>query len=197
MEENQHPAKKHFSEEETLEKVEKKIDTEMDKIMKQGFVRKFQENKLIKDILHSKIVHEANEKIKEYVRIIFIVIWWIALASGIIGLFSFLISLSWLGFRFSFWFGIWLRVILYIILALAFSLLALFTGIGMIRMKKRVLALIILWFFVSVLSLILSFFPVGLVSYRSYWNFWSAFFNLILTFVLTMLVLKNEHLLKE
>lgn len=45
---------------------------------------------------------------------------------------------------FSLGFGIGLRVLLYVLLAIIFSVLSLFTGIGMIRFKKRVLSLVIL-----------------------------------------------------
>jgi len=43
--------KKHFSEEEALEKVEQKLDQKMGKIINKGFVHKFLNLKVIKDIL--------------------------------------------------------------------------------------------------------------------------------------------------
>ncbi len=46
----EHP-KKHFSEEEALEKVEKKLDEKMGKIMRQGFVQKFLNHKIVKQVL--------------------------------------------------------------------------------------------------------------------------------------------------
>jgi hypothetical protein len=36
-----------------------------------------------------------------------------------------------------------------------------------------------------------------LYSYRSYGNFWSGLFNLIITAVLLILVLKNDHMFKH
>lgn len=43
--------KKHFSEEEALEKVEQKLDQKMEKIMNKGFIHKFLNLKIMKDIL--------------------------------------------------------------------------------------------------------------------------------------------------
>jgi hypothetical protein len=67
----------------------------------------------------------------------------------------------------------------------------------MIRFKKRVISLAILWFVVSAFSFVISFIPVGLYSYGSYGNFGSSFFNLLITFVLLVLILKNEHMFKN
>jgi len=43
--------KKRFSEEETLDKVGKKIDEKMERIMNKSFVHKFLDLKIVKDIL--------------------------------------------------------------------------------------------------------------------------------------------------
>lgn len=48
---SQEHQKKHFSEEETLEKAEKKLDEKMEKIMKHGFVQKFLNLKIVKQVL--------------------------------------------------------------------------------------------------------------------------------------------------
>ena len=80
----------------------------------------------MKDILGSKVVNDANAKIVPYLKTIFLIIGWISVVSGIIGIFSFLLGLSGLGFVFSFGFGIGLRVVIYILIALAFSLLSVF-----------------------------------------------------------------------
>jgi hypothetical protein len=71
--------KKHFSEEETLDKVEKKIDHNMEKIMNKGFVHKFLNNKIIKEIVNSHFVTDINNKLQQYLRTIFIVVGWISL----------------------------------------------------------------------------------------------------------------------
>gem|GEM_PF-1256643 len=71
--------KKHFSEEETLEKVEKKLDEKMEKIMKQGFVHTFLNLKIVKNVLGSHFIVEANHKITQYLKIIFTIVGWISL----------------------------------------------------------------------------------------------------------------------
>ncbi len=189
--------KKRFSEEEALEKMEHNIDKNMEKIMNTWFVYTFINLKLIKDLLASNVVNDINHRISSSLKPIFIIVGWISFITWIIGIFSFLISLSGLGFMFSLWFGIGIRVLIYVIFAFAFSLLSLFMGIGLIRFKKRVISLIILGFLVSVLLFIISLIPVGLYSYRSYWSFGGGLFNLIITFVLLIIVLKNEHMFKK
>jgi hypothetical protein len=67
----------------------------------------------------------------------------------------------------------------------------------MIRSKKWVKSLVILGFAVSALSFVISLIPVGLYSYRSYGNFGSSLFNLIITFIIVLLVVKNEHIFKN
>lgn len=198
MENVHHPHhKKRFSEEEALEKMEYKIDKNMEKIMNKWFVHRFLTLKFIKDLLASHTFTDINHRISSYLKTIFVIVWWISLITWIVGIFSFLISLSWLGFMFSLWFGIGIRVLIYVLLAFAFSLLSLFIWIGMIRFKKRVISLIVLGFFVSAILFIISRIPVGLYSYRSYGSFWSWLFNIIITFVLLLLVLKNEHMFKN
>ncbi len=189
--------KKHFSEEDTLDKVEKKIDQNMEKIMKKWFVQKFLNHKIIKDILASHFINYINHTVQPYLKTIFTILWWISFITWIVGIFSFLISLSGLGFMFSLGFGIWLRVLIYVILALMFSLLSLFIGIGMIRLKKRLISLVILWLGISLLAFVVSLVPVGLYSYRSYGSFWWSLFNLVITFVLVLLVIKNEQYFKK
>lgn len=197
QQQHQEHQKKHFSEEEALDKVEKRIDHNMEKIMNKGFVHKFLTNKIVKDILNFHFVSDVNRNLQPYLKNIFIIVGWISLITWIIGIFSFLISLSGLGFMFSLWFGIGLRVLVYVLLAILFSLLSLFMWIGMIRFKKRVISLVILGFAVSALSFIISLIPVGLYSYRSYGSFWGSFFNLLITFIILILVLKNENMFKN
>lgn len=187
----------YFNEEEALDKVEQRLDHTMEKIMNKGFVSKFLNIKIIKDIIHSHFVHEANHKISSFLSVTFTVIGRISLVAWILGIFSFLVSLSGLGFMFSLGFGIGLRVLIYILLALLFAFLSLFMWIGMLRFKKRVLSLVILGFAVSALSFVISLVPVGLYSYRSYGSFWGSLFNLLITFVLVVLVVKNEHMFKN
>jgi len=188
--------KKHFSEEEALENVEKKLDEKMDKIMSKWFVHKFLDLKIIKDILSSHIVNDANHKLRPSLSVLFTILGWISVVTGIIGIFSFLVSLSGLWFMFSLWFGIGVRVLIYVLLGLSFSLLWLFTWIGLIRRKKRVVSLIILGLFVSAILFVVSLIPVGLYAYKSYGSFGGGLFNLIITFVLLLLVVKNDTMFK-
>jgi hypothetical protein len=67
----------------------------------------------------------------------------------------------------------------------------------MIRFKKRVISLAVLELFVTAVIFLLSFIPVGMYSFNSYGNFGGSLFNLILTAVLTILLIKNEHLFKN
>lgn len=189
--------KKHFSEEVTLDKMERKIDHNMEKIMNRWFVHTFLNYKIVKDILASHLVNDMNHKLQPYLKTIFTIVGRISLITWIVGIFSFLISLSGLGFMFSLGFGIGLRVLIYVLLAIVFSLLSLFTWIGMIRFKKRVISLAILGFVVSAFSLIISLIPVGIYAYRTYGSFGWSFFNLLITFVLLVLILKNENMFKN
>jgi len=66
--------KKHFSEEETLDKVEKKIDYNMEKIMNKGFVQKFLNIKIVKDILSAHFVVDINHKLQPYLKTIFTIV---------------------------------------------------------------------------------------------------------------------------
>lgn len=197
MENTNHQQKKHFSEEAALDKVEKKIDHTMEKIMNTWFTAKFIHHKFVKNILNSHFIHDVNNKLQPYFTTLFTVVWRISLITWIIGIFSFLISLSGLGFMFSLWLGIGIRVLIYVLLAVIFSLLSLFVWIGLIRFKKRVISLSILSFSISGLSFLVSLIPVWLYSYRAYWNFWGNLFNLLITFVLLMLIIKNEHMFKN
>lgn len=188
--------KKRFSEEEALENVEKKLDEKMDKIMSKWFVHKFLDLKIMKDILSSHIVNDVNHKLRPSLSILFTILGWISVVTGIIGIFSFLVSLSGLWFMFSLWFGIGVRVLVYVLLGLSFSLLWLFIWIGLIRRKKRVVSLIILGLFVSAILFVVSLIPVGLYAYKSYGSFGGGLFNLIITFVLLLLVVKNDTMFK-
>ncbi|MEI7919693.1 MAG: hypothetical protein WCH65_05950 [bacterium] len=66
--------KRHFSEEDALDKVEKKIDENMEKIMKQKFVQKFLDHKIVKDVLNSHFVAYINHAVQPYLKIIFSVV---------------------------------------------------------------------------------------------------------------------------
>lgn len=188
--------KKRFNEEETLDKAEKKIDDVMEKIVHKWswIIHKFLSLKVVKDVLASHFITDINNKLHPYIATIFTVIWWISIITWIIGVFSFLVSLSGIGFMFSLWFGIGLRVLVYILVAIVFSLLSLFIGIGLLRHKKRVISLVIFGLAVSAFSLLVSLIPVWLYSAKSYGSFWWGLFNIIVTAIIVALVLKNEHM---
>lgn len=177
--------------------MEEKIDHNMEKIMNRWFVHTFLSYKIVKDILASHFVQDINQRLDPYLKTIFTIVGRISLITWIVGLFSFLISLSGLGFMFSLGFGIGLRVLIYVLLAFVFSLLSFFTWIGMIRFKKRVISLAILGLVVSAFSFIISLIPVGVYAYRSYGSFGSSFFNLLITFALLLLIVKNQHMFKN
>lgn len=186
--------KRHFSEEAALDNVEKKIDQKMEKLMKKSIFAKFMNSSLIKDLLASHLLNDINNSLHSYLKTIFVVVGRISLITWIIGIFSFLISLTGLWFMFSLWVGLGIRVMIYVLLAFCSSLLSVFIWIGLIRFKRRVLSLAILVFSVSALLFILSLIPVGLYSYRSYGSFWWSLFNLLITFVLLLLIIKNDHM---
>lgn len=188
--------KKRFSEEKALENIEKKLDTIMNKITNIFCIQKFLDLKIMKDILSSHVVIDGNDKIQFYLKNLFLVLGWISVVTWIVGLFGFLVSLGGLWFMFGLWFGIGIHVLFSILLGFAFSLLWLFTWIGLIRSKKRVISLVVFWFFVSFLVLVLSLIPTGLYAYKSYGNLAGGFFNLITTFVLLLLVVKNQKTFK-
>ncbi len=71
---NQPHQKKHFSEEETLDKVENRIDRNMEKIMNKGFVHKFLNYKIVKDIMGAHVVNDVNHKLQPYLKTIFTII---------------------------------------------------------------------------------------------------------------------------
>ena len=73
--------KKHFSEEEALEKVERKIDHNMEKIMNKSFFHRFLSHKYIKTILGYPMVEEANHKLAPYLKILFSIVGWLSLVT--------------------------------------------------------------------------------------------------------------------
>ena len=73
--------KKRFSEEEALDKVEKKIDHTMGKIMNKGIFNKIFNHKIVKNILNSHIVNDGNHKVQPYLTTIFTVVGRISLVT--------------------------------------------------------------------------------------------------------------------
>jgi len=71
--------KKRFNEEEALEKMEKKMDQKMEKIMKIGFVRKFLNLPFMKKILDHHVVNDINNKLTPSLKLIFTVVGWVSL----------------------------------------------------------------------------------------------------------------------
>lgn len=185
---------KHFDEEAVLNKAASTLDQKMAKLTDKWFAQKFIALSWIKKILTSKFVRDINIKIQPYLKTIFTVVGWISLVAWIIGVFSFLVSLTGIGFMFSLGFGIGLRVLLYVLLAFAFALISLLIGFGLLKQKKRVVSLSVLWLLVSAVTFLLSFIPVGLYSYKSYGSFGSTLLNLVITFVIFVLIVINERM---
>lgn len=188
-----HIAKKVFDEN-NMDKAEHALDKKMEKIMKKWRVEKFCQNKIVHDILYSKVITDINHKIAPYLKTIFIILGWIALVSGLIGIFLFLIRLSALGFAFSFWFGIWIRILLYLLIALAFDLFSVLVGIGLIRMKRRLPSIALVSFFVSIIFFIIALIPSGFYASVRYGSFWSGLLNLIISAVILIVILRNKEM---
>lgn len=163
--------------------------------MSKWFVRKFLDLKIMKDILASHIVNDANHKLKNSLKVLFTVLGWVFLVIWVAFILWSLFRLTQLWFAFSLWIGLWIYWFIYIISTLLFSLISLFTWIGMIRFKKWTISLIILLFVISVILFIITLIPVESY-YISYGNFSSGLFNLIITFVVLLLVIKNENMFK-
>lgn len=190
----EHPQqKRHFSEEETLEKIETKIDVTMEKIAHWPFVSKFLNHKFLKNILAMHAVSEINHKIQDYLGILLAVVGRVSLIFWIVGIYAFLVRLSELAFIFSLGLGIGMQFFIFVLFSLAFWLVSLCVGFGLVRHKKRVVALVALAFMISVVKFIICLIPVWVYLSASYASFWSGLFNLLITFVLLVLVLKNEH----
>ncbi|MFA5747710.1 MAG: hypothetical protein WC872_01220 [Candidatus Absconditabacterales bacterium] len=164
------------------------------KITDHNIVEKFFGIKIVYDILHSNSFNVIDKKIQNYLKAIFTVIGIISIISGIVGIFSFLVSLSGLGFVFSLGFWIGIRIFIYILIAFAISLLSLYLGIGIVRFKKWILPLAIVGFYSLCVLFVISLLPVGLSSLNAYAKSGSMFFSLILNFVLLMFILKNKEM---
>jgi hypothetical protein len=99
-----------------------------------------------------------------------------------------------LWFVFSLWFWIWIRIFIYILIAFAISLLSLYLWIWIVRFKKWILPLAIVWFYSLCVLFVISLLPVWLSSLNAYAKSGSMFFSLILNFVLLMFILKNKEM---
>lgn len=164
---------------------EKKLDKKMDEFMKKWFLEKITNHKIAKDILWSKIINDINKYLQPYLKKIFLVMWRISIIGWVVGIFSWLGALGML-FRFNFW----VMFFLYTIITLVFSLLAIITWYGMIKFKKWVVLLVVVEFLLSCLSFLF-------ILLSSNTNLWSAFFNILLSFLLTILLIKNKELFKN
>lgn len=79
----QHTQKKHFSEEEALDKMEGKIDALMEKVVKKSFIHRFIQwflgNAFVKKVLNHSWVNEMEHKLQPYLKTIFMVVGWISI----------------------------------------------------------------------------------------------------------------------
>jgi len=192
---NKHVDKvKKVFDENNLDLLEQKLDSRMEKLAHLKRVQQIINHKYMEDILASDFVHRINAKMYPHLKTIFLVIWWISVVSGIIGIFSFLLGLSGLGFVFSFGLGIGVRIVIYLLVALLLSLLSLCCGIGMIKMKKRLPPVILISFVVTIVGFIIALIPSGFIIGAKYGSFGGSFLNLILFFALVVIVFKNKEL---
>ena len=191
--ENKHIQKvKKMFDENNLDVVERKLDAGMAKISQTSWLQKLMNHKRMKDILSSKMANDFNVKLAPSLKTILLVIGWISVISGVIGIFSFVMSLLGLGYYFSFGFGFGLREIFSVIIILLSCVLSLAGGFGMIRMKKWLPELLFLGFLLTIISFIRSLVPSGfLVSSGGIGN---SLLTLILYFLIVVLVLKNRQL---
>ncbi len=164
---------------------EKKLDKKMDEFMKKWFLEKITNHKIAKDILWSKIINDINKYLQPYLKKIFLVMWRISIIGWVVWVFWWLSALGML-FRFNFW----VIFFLYTIIAFLFSLLAIITWYGMIKFKKWAVLLVVVEFLLSCLSFLF-------ILLSSNTNVWSAFFNILLSFLLTILLIKNKELFKN
>lgn len=164
---------------------EKKLDKKMDEFMKKWFLEKITNHKIVKDILWSKIINDINKYLQPYLKKIFLVMWRLSIIGWVVWIFSWLSALGIL-FRFNFW----VIFFLYTIIAFLFSLLAIITWYGMIKFKKWTVLLAVVEFLLSCLSFLF-------ILMSSNASIWSAFFNILLSFLLTILLIKNKELFKN
>jgi len=167
----------------TVDNIDTKLDEKMSKIMNKWFLEKILNHKITKNILWSKLVNDLNQKLKPNFKNIVIVLWRIAIIWWAIWL------LSWLGsfgilFRF-----FWVWFFLYVIVSLLFSILGIITWYGMIKFKKRVTLLIVIEFWLSCVSFVFTLFSRG--------NLWSSIISLLISFALTILLIKNKEIFKN
>ncbi|MCX6822835.1 MAG: hypothetical protein NTX91_02450 [candidate division SR1 bacterium] len=191
--ENKHVQKiKKMFDENNLDVAERKLDAGMAKISRISWLQKLMNHKRMKDILSSKMANDFNTKLAPSLKILVLVIGWISVVSGVIGIFSFVAGLLGLSYYFSFGFGVGIREILSVIIILLSCLLSLAGGLGMIRMKSWLPELLFLGFLLTIVSFLRSLVPSGfLVSSGGIGN---SFLTLILYFLLVVLVFKNKSL---
>lgn len=168
----------------TLNDFNEKLDKKMEVFMKKWFLEKIINHKITKDILWSKIINDLNKYLQPYFKKICIIMWRISIIWWFLWIFSWLSALGIL-FKFNFW----IIFFLYTIITLIFSLLAVITWYGIINFKKWAVLLVVVEFILSCLS-----FLFILMSSTSLW--W-AFINVLISFLLTILLIKNKELFKN
>jgi len=185
---------KNFFDENNMDLIDIKLDVWMHRWMKLGLLEWLLNFSFIQNILHSSFVIETNAKIKSSLPIIFVVLWWIFVASGIVWVFSFLVQLTSVPFVFSFGFFVGIRVLLYILISFARSLLSILLGIGSIRRKVWLPFLTVVWCGLSLLALVVTLIPSGFYESVSYGTAGSSLMNLFFSFVLFVTVIKNKNI---
>ncbi len=169
----------------TVHDFNQKLDKKMDELMKKWFLEKIINHKIAKEILWSKIINDINTYVQPYLKKIFLIMWRISIIGWFVGIFSWLSALGIL-FRFNFW----ILFFLYTIITFVFSLLAIITWYGMINFKKWTVLLVVVEFLLSCLSFLF-------IIMSSNTSLWSAFINILLSFLLTILLIKNKEIFKN
>lgn len=190
--------KKRFSEEETLDKVEKKINDRIEKIIMYPFVKKVLRLPFFTYILNYHIVNDANHQLKKHLETIFRIIAYFFLVVGLISVvfefFAVLLAIRDMIFYFGFES---LIDLIKDILLLLFYLMTFFVWIGMLSYKKRSVPLLVLWFLVSGVLLLFSVIFTLFYSDPGYWSFGGNLFTFFITFFVTILALKNEAMFTQ
>lgn len=148
----------------------------------------------VQKVLASRPLQDIEERVHPYLNTILPVVGWISVVSGVVGIFLFLVSLTGIGYAFSFGGFIGIRALLFIIINnLTFSLVNFFNGIGLIRAKAWTPFTSFLCLAAGIGSFVVALIPSGFSESSSYGSVMGTFINLVLMFILFALVYKHRH----
>jgi hypothetical protein len=139
-------------------------------------------------------VTDVAQKIRPVMHTIFLILGWVFIVSGFIGIFYFLVQLTGIPFVFSFGVIVGIRVLLYILISFAWSILSLLMGIASIRKKIWLPFLTVVGCGLSLLSFVVTLIPSGFYESTTYGTVSSSLTNLVLSFALFLIVIKNKDM---